>query len=299
MTPHTLAELFTAYQAEHLYDAAPVTRYQHQLFMATVLRELGPLPLEAVTPEVIRTWKMAMSTRLAPGSVRRYMKMLSAYLRFAVEDLEWMPESPMRRVRKPRPQPAIIRFLSADEREALLPACQASFHPYLYAIVIVALGTGGRKEEIRNLCWPEVDLEAGVVRFLRTKNTGHRSVPMLGETARVLQALAGCPAPRGFRPPRMPWVFPAQSGRKPTYIEEAWRHARRAAKVHNFRFHDLRHTFASYLAMSGASLRDIAELMGHKRIEQVMAYAHLTQQHTRGIVEHMHQKFLTPHWEKE
>ena len=80
-------------------------------------------------------------------------------------------------------------------------------------------------------------------------------------------------------------------------IEEHWRTARRQAQLIDFHFHDLRHTFASYLAMSGSSLRDIAECLGHVKIDQALAYAHLLESHTKDVVARMHDKFLTPHQE--
>src|SRR5262245_55827144 len=82
----TLADLFAHYQGEYLADKAPHTQYFNKLFFQRVLNDLGPLPLADVTPEVLRTWKLHLSQRCRPGSVRRYMKMLSAPLRAAVED---------------------------------------------------------------------------------------------------------------------------------------------------------------------------------------------------------------------
>jgi integrase len=87
-------------------------------------------------------------------------------------------------------------------------------------------------------------------------------------------------------------VFPCRTGLKPVYIEQAWQAARHASGIHNFHFHDLRHTYASYMAMSGASLRDIAELLGHKDIQQTMVYAHLLPSHTTSVVERMMRQFL-------
>jgi integrase len=75
-------------------------------------------------------------------------------------------------------------------------------------------------------------------------------------------------------------------------IEQAWRTARTRAGLVDFKFHDLRHTCASYLAMSGASLLEIAEVLGHKKLEMVKRYAHLTEGHTRGVLQHMSEKHL-------
>jgi Phage integrase family len=90
----------------------------------------------------------------------------------------------------------------------------------------------------------------------------------------------------------VPWVFPCPDGRYPTEIESPWRTARAQAGLVDFHSHDLQHTYASYLAMSGASLRDIADLLGHKNIQQTLIYTHLMPSHTQDIVQRMSKKFL-------
>jgi integrase len=82
-------------------------------------------------------------------------------------------------------------------------------------------------------------------------------------------------------------VFPNATGRKPLGIREAFEGAVERAGITDFRFHDLRHTAASYLAMSGASLAEIAEVLGHKTLAMVKRYAHLSEAHTRSVVERM------------
>jgi integrase len=68
-------------------------------------------------------------------------------------------------------------------------------------------------------------------------------------------------------------------------IRKAWENARDAAQLEDFRFHDLRHSTASYLAMKGASLVEIAEVLGHRTLQMVRRYAHLSESHVKGLVE--------------
>jgi integrase len=84
-------------------------------------------------------------------------------------------------------------------------------------------------------------------------------------------------------------VFPDPTGTKPCSIREAWEYAVKRAEIADFRFHDLRHSAASYLAMSGASLAEIAELLGHKTLSMVKRYTHLSEAHTRNVVARMNQ----------
>ena len=82
-------------------------------------------------------------------------------------------------------------------------------------------------------------------------------------------------------------VFPDSTGRRPQGIREAFEGAVKRAGIVDFRFHDLRHSAASYLAMNGASLMEIAEVLGHKTLAMVKRYAHLSEAHTQGVVERM------------
>jgi integrase len=88
-----------------------------------------------------------------------------------------------------------------------------------------------------------------------------------------------------------PGALSAQTGR-PFEIEKAWRDVRRRAELDDFVFHDLRHSCASYLAMNGATMIEIAEVLGHKTLEMVKRYSHLAESHTAGVVERMSQKIF-------
>jgi integrase len=285
-----LENLFAHYLVEVRSSQAPSTHRQQTLFFAAVVRDLGPLALPDVTPEVLRAWKGRLALRCKGSTVYRYMVFLGCALRFAVE-CGWLMHNPLAKVRRPSPGRGRVRFLKSDEQHRLLEACRQSANPLLYPFVLVGLWTGARKEEIRQLQWPEVDFEQHVVRFLKTKTGRPRAVPLVGDARRILEALA-----RQQRP-GIPWVFAGADGLKPVEIEEHWRTARRQAQLTDFKLHDLRHTFASYLAMSGASLRDVAECLGHTKIDQALAYSHLLPSHTSDVVARMHDKFLNPNQE--
>jgi len=237
---------------------------------------------------VLRTWKSQLLARHQPTTVHKYLSRLGVVLRVAVEDYAWLTDNPIARVKQPSPGSGRVRFLTPEERQRLLMACQQSRNPHLYHIVVVALGTGGRRNEIVRLQWPQVDLDAAIVRFLRTKTKVDRAVPLTGEALEILRTVAQ------QRTPTTSWVFPTWGGKRPTPIESPWQTAREAAGLDDFHFHDLRHTFASYCAMSGATLREIAEVLGHKNIQETMKYSHLTHSRTRGVVEKMHEHILQP-----
>ncbi len=285
--PHTVRALFAAYTKEVLPSRKPTTRYQHERLMLWMLKEWGDMLVTELTPAFLRQWRDALLTRgYGPGTVCRYLGALSGILTFAVNEVEWLDKHPLRsgRVRKP-PQPkGRTRFLTEEELTALLEACKQSHNQYLYPIVVVALHTGMRKEEIRSLQWSRVNLERGTVTLFDTKNGDTRVVPLTGEALVLMKEL------EQQRHPKVNWCFPRWDGLKPTEFERAWEVAVR--KIPDFRFHDLRHSAASYLAMSGASLLEVARFLGHRNIQMTMKYAHLTQDHNEKVVERMAVAFL-------
>jgi integrase len=187
----------------------------------------------------------------------------------------------MPRVRKPKLPRGRVRFLSDEERDRLLEACRESQNPYLQTIVILALSTGARRGELLSLRWPDVDLKRCRLTLRETKNGETRSVPLTGNGLAVLTQHAE------VRRRDTTLVFPDRTGSRPLGIRGAFDNAVERSGITDFHFHDLRHTFASYLAMQGASLLEIAEVLGHKTLNMVKRYAHLSEAHTRGVVERM------------
>jgi len=88
------------------------------------------------------------------------------------------------------------------------------------------------------------------------------------------------------------FVFPNRKGTKPGDIRSVWKTALKNAEITNFKWHDLRHTTASYLAMNGASSAEIAEVLGHKTLSMVKRYAHLSEAHTASVVASMNTKIF-------
>lgn len=284
----TVAELLTLYAADTFPSKDPSTCYQHEVVYRAVGRAFGALPVCDLTPALLRQWRDDLRQRYAPGTIRRWLETLSSALTAAVREYEILEVNPLARVRKPPAPRGRERFLTAQEQAALSAACQRSRNKALYPLVRLALTTGARKNELRCLRWRDVDLEQGLLRFVRTKNGEGRAVPLSQDALILLRAW------RITQTPESVWVFPRADGHRPIDISKAWYIARHKAGLDDFRFHDLRHTAASYLAMSGASLVEIAHILGHKTMRMVQRYSHFTDVHTRGTVEKMAQQFLTP-----
>ncbi|MCI0459691.1 MAG: site-specific integrase, partial [Gemmataceae bacterium] len=202
-------------------------------------------------------------------------------LNIAVVEWGWLDSSPLRRVRRLREPRGRVRWLDEAERQRLLAACAASANRLLLPVVIVALSTGARKQELLSLTWRDVDLRRERLLLHQTKTDAPRSVPLTGQALAEIQALAK------VRRIDTALVFPRRDGRAPLDLRYAWQQALGQAGLEDFRFHDLRHTCASYLAMHGASLVEIAEVLGHTTLQMVKRYAHLSEAHTAGVVARM------------
>jgi integrase len=262
--------------------------------------EIGEYSLSAATPALIgqsrdkllqeNIGSEAEPRYRVPATANRYLAALSKAFSEAVREWHWMHENPVLRVSKGKESSGVVRYLSDDERERLLKACQhASAPAWLYPLVLLALATGGRRGELLGLRWEHVNLERGMVTFVLTKNGETRSVPVAGKVRAALEAWAKVVSPVNAEDDR---VFPGLQLDKPLAIDAYWYQALSRAGIKDFRFHDLRHSAASYLAMSGATAPEIAAVLGHKQLQMVKRYAHLGEQHTAGVVSRMVDKFL-------
>ena len=160
---HTFAEMIDKFLA-----GASFTKEQeeHQVMHLKRWRdELGAFTLADVTPDLITKIKDKLlseitpkGTKRAPATVARYLSSLSPVFTVAVNEWQWLEDSPMRKIKKPKEARGRIRFLDDDERQRLLTACQASRNKQLYMCVILALSSGMRQAELMGLKWQDVNL---------------------------------------------------------------------------------------------------------------------------------------------
>jgi len=280
---HTLTDVITRYSREVLPHKRTSTIPDQVRQLRWWQTHLGHYPLTDITPAMLVEHRNILTQGRANGTVNRYLAVLSHAFTMAVREWQWCADNPVRKVSKPKEPRGRVRFLSEDERQRLLDSCQVSRNSSLYTIVVLALSTGARRGELLSLHWSDVDLKRGMLTFRKTKNGETRAVPVTGY---ALDVLAHHTKSRRHN---TTLVFPDRTGRRPAGIREAFEYAVKRAGITNFRFHDLRHSAASYLAMGGASLAEIAEVLGHKTLQMTKRYTHLTESHTRGVVEKMNQ----------
>ena len=254
---------------------------------------LGSLVLADITPNTISELRDRLLTeigprgkRRSPATTARYLAALSHVYSVATREWEWIPDNPVLKVKKPKEPKGRVRFLSDEERTKLLNAAKESNSSYLYPVIVLALSTGARRMEIMNLTWDDVDIHRGVAILHETKNDERRALPITSHALELLKELSK------VRRPDTKLLFPRADGQKPIELRSAWERAMREAQIEDFKFHDLRHSTASYLAMNGATLAEIAEVLGHKTLAMVKRYAHLSDQHTHSVVDRMNKKIF-------
>lgn len=294
---HTLAELIDRYSRDILPQNPKKARDCLPRLMWWKAA-IGNHTLADVTPALIAECRDKLAGAVtvrgkpyAPASVLRYMSALSHAFTIAVKEWGWIDDTPMRKVSKPSLPRGRVRFLSDDERARLLKVCKESSSPYLYTVVVLAVSTGMRQGEIMGLTWDVVDLNRGRAILHETKNGERRAVAITGHALELLKEM------NKVRRIDSKLIFPAkeitpQKKHKPMDLRTPWKTAVRKAELSDFKFHDLRHSAASYLAMNGASLAEIAEVLGHKTLQMVKRYAHLSEGHTARVVESMNQKIF-------
>jgi integrase len=278
---HTLGDVCARYGREVLPGKGPGTQAHQGPQLAWWSQQLGHLRLDQVTPARLAACRELLAQTRAPATVNRYVAVLSHAFTLAVREWGWLEASPLQRVRRLREPRGRVRCLTDEERPRLLAACQANSNPCLYPVVLLALSTGARKQELLSLTWREVDLRRAQLTIAHSKNGERRTLPLAGRALQTVQALAK------VRRIDTPLLFPRADGRAPLDLRYAFHQALREAGIADFRFHDLRHTFSSYLAMNGASLLEMAEALGHKTLAMVKRYAHLSEAHTAGVVARM------------
>jgi integrase len=292
---HTLAEAIDRFILEELpkkprYYAdqkREVLWFKHEAGNK-VLAEVNPALLNELKSKFLLGITRFKCPRL-PQTWNRYLSSISCVFEMCVREWLWLEVNPARRVKREREAPGRVRFLSNEEREKLLEACRQSQSPNLYPLVVLALSTGMRRGEIRRLTWEQVDLAAGVIILTLTKNKDRRRVTIRGLALSLLREHGR------VRRIDTNLVFPGENSGKtgqPFSLDNFWYRALKQAEISNFRFHDLRHSTGSYLAMNGASLLEIAEVLGHRTLAMVKRYSHLAESHTAMVVENMNRKIF-------
>ncbi len=212
-----------------------------------------------ITLSDIEEFKKHRLQTVKESSVNRELSCLFTMLNIAVEWGE-LPENPIKKLKKLKEPPGRVRYLNKEEIPHLIDACA----PHIKPIVFTALNTGLRKQEILTLKWKDIDIEEGFIHINKSKNSERKDIPVNPQLSDLLTSL------REKKEDGSEYVFGHYGD-----IKKGFMAACRRAGIEDFTFHDLRHTFASHLVMMGVSIVVVKELLGHKKLEMTLRYAHL------------------------
>ncbi|MFC1592572.1 tyrosine-type recombinase/integrase [Candidatus Omnitrophota bacterium] len=228
--------------------------------------------LYEVTSLDIEKFKSKRASEVSPATVNRALAVLKSMFNRAIV---WgkAKHNPCKAVKMFKENNQRLRFLEREEIDKLLANC----YEHLKPIVIVALHTGMRKSEILGLKWKDIDIKRNIIHLLDTKNGEKREVPM---NEIVQKTIIGV-----LKHPDTQYIFCNKYGKPYGDIKRSFLTAIKKSDIVNFHFHDLRHTFASQLVMSGVDLNTVRELLGHKSLEMTLRYSHLSPDHKKRAVD--------------
>ena len=250
----------------------PLTYCNSQVRAEKLRVWFGNRPVDSTTTQEIERQldQACRENDWRPGTVNRYRAMLSLIFRLAVENGK-LSGNPTRKVKRLKENNERVRFLTEEEERRLRTAIHEACPEHLPEFEL-ALHTGMRKSEQYGLAWENVNTPLRVLTVLRSKSGEARHIPLNTTALDALDAL------RKLHPDS-PLV--CGGGKAPFWF----RRVLRRACVANFRWHDLRHTFASRLTMAGVPSRTVLELLGDKTPAMILRYAHLSFEHELEAVE--------------
>jgi len=266
-TFHDLVEKYKPYsESRH-------RSHSRQYSIIKLDRVFGRYRLTDITTEIVEKFQSdLLKEGLQAGGVNRQVSLLKSMFTKAY-DWNMIPESHLKEVRKAKPlkgEKTRLRYLAVDECNRLIAECP----DWLKTIVVFALNTGMRRGEILSLRWKDIDMKNGFILIsnTNTKTGQKREIPM---TETVKRLLSGMARPLNEKET----VF-----KTPLRIRESFEKACKKAGIYDFRFHDLRHTFASQLVMSSVDIQTVSKLLGHTTLTMTLRYAHLSHSHlAQGI----------------
>lgn len=274
----TFGEMMARFEEEHVVKLESQRTYQG--FVKRLTEVFGEYTLAEITPSLLNQYKRTRYVDgVQPATINRELACMKKAFNLAIKEWQWCRENPVSRVSMERERNARDRWLTADEEEMLLASCR----PWLWDVVVFALGTGMRMGEILELTWRGVDFGRRTVMVFRSKNGDRRTIPV---NEKVLSLLKERAKVRSLQTELVFWsqtYTPLEGG----HLRRSFRLALRKAKIQDFHFHDLRHTFATRLAQQGVDLYTIQRLLGHKSPIMTQRYAHHSPESLRWAVDRL------------
>ncbi len=286
---HTFSDMMTRFMREQAVNREISTQRRYKGALSNLDGYFHSMTLEEITPKVITAYiEKRRLEGATPATRNREVSLLSTAFNVAVKQWEWCQENPCSKISKEPENNIIDRWLTREEEEWLLTSSMRHLGGQLREIIILVLNTGLRLSEIINLKWKDIDFPRKILIVSKTKNKVPKQVPLNKIAYELLLIKSKTVNITGY-------VFCTAKGTQimPRNLQREFAVAVRKAGIENFRFHDLRHTFATRLAQNGVDLYAIAKLLGHKDISTTQRYAHHSPESLRPFID-----VLTEKWYK-
>lgn len=250
-----------------------------------LLQVFGGRRVDSIKREEVEAFRLRLAEEVSPTTSNRHLTTLKATFNRACRAGK-VEGNPAMGIKMLRENNIRVRCLSEEEERSLMEALPE----FLRSLIIVATQTGMRQGELLSLRWEDVDFYSSSLHVRKAKGGEGRRLPMNELVRSTLKALLQERIKQARekgdgREILSPYVFCSKEGGYLHNLNRYWYPALRRAGLKDFRFHDLRHTFASRLAMAGVDLYRIQNLLGHKTPSMVLRYAHLSPDHLRAAVE--------------
>ncbi len=275
----TFPELVERYIREHsAVKKSPNTHRRDQSLSKNLLRFFGNRNLTEITPRLISDYKGERRTAGASASsINMELSFIRHAFNLAIKEWEWVQDNPACKVSREKINNRIERWLTLEEEKSLFEASPG----WLQEIIAFAVNTGLRRGEITALRWSNVDIFRKTMTITEQKNGGTDTLPLNKTAMRVIVARYKA------RLSGTPYVFFSTTGTQidGNNLGSDFRAAVKRSGIEHFRFHDLRHTFATRLAQNGIDLYTLQRLGRWKEVSMVMRYAHHNTESLRpGVV---------------
>lgn len=238
---------------------------------------IGDIKIDKIDRHTIKNALLTLTQQgKSPATFNRYKSSASAVFSYLMDEHDLLI-NPARQVRQLAESKPVDRYLSKDEFSRLIEASKESDWNKLHLLILMAVTTGARRSELISLQWHNIDLKHSTAYLGDTKNGDRRVLPLIPEVVEELKTFQGKAEEYLFHQLESPiHGF--------YYFDKYWYSALKQARIERFRFHDLRHTCASWLAQNGAPLKAIAEVLGHKTIITTARYTHHSTEHKAKMV---------------
>lgn len=264
----------TLKEAIELYlDYSKTNKRSYQLdenYCSVIFEEFKNIPLADLTPQKIEDFKTRLIIGRKPATVNRYLEAMSKMFNLCI-DYDYIQFNPMKKVKKLKQENHKIRFLTKEEESRMFEHLEDG---YLKNMIICALQTGMRREEIFSLKWANIG--DGYIELLKTKTNKARKIPISSKLKAIFDSVDKTNE----------YIFINPYTKKPfTNVDKAFRKLKSNASIENFCFHDLRHTVATRMVEKGIDLLVVKDILGHTSINTTMRYAHPVPENKQKAVE--------------